>query len=372
MYSFIVRPEEHAVSEFYNKESVGDLAQYLGHDAKERGEETQFFNQTRDDISTNELIEGIDRNVKGLTKDEDKFHSLFINPSDDELKHIGSDPEKLKEFTREAMENYAHNFTLKDDKKIKSEDLVWFATIHQDRYYTNKDQKMSEWVSEKKSKGITKEEIVKELLTENKFKNEENAQKRAEQFFDIGKVRNKEPKPGLNTHIHIVVSARDKNQKITLHPTGKSSRFQRTEWSKKNIVTFNAKYQYQGSLKTFKEGKANLKHIEKKVALINSYLPKDSKIEMEKVVEIGKKTEYNKQFYSRLSKTGFMLKDNKVVNDPYYMIETGKDLKPVEIKATEYVVSTLEELERKYGNESQPYEDMILPMNRKRKKRINR
>lgn len=63
------------------------------------------------------------------------------------------------------MENYAGNFQLKEGKTLKGKYLVWFATFHQGREYNGFDQQVRE--------GIAKAGVAK---------------------------------PGLQTHIHVIVS----------------------------------------------------------------------------------------------------------------------------------------------------------------------
>ena len=53
----------------------------------------------------------------------------MLAPSQAELRHIGSDPEKLRDYTRAAMEQYAANF----GKGIEGRDLVYFAKVEHER-----------------------------------------------------------------------------------------------------------------------------------------------------------------------------------------------------------------------------------------------
>lgn len=371
MYTFVIRPEAHAVSQFYNKGSVKELAEYLEHDASKNKEDAIFFDQTREDIEKAEVIHSIDNNVKGLTKDEEKFHSVFINPSEAELKHIKNNPEELRKFARQAMENYAENFKLTSGKELKSNDLKWYGIVHKDRYFNNKDVKMSQWVAELKSSGLSKKDVVDFLIKDGKFKGEENAKKRSAQFYDIGIVKNGEKKPGLNTHIHIVVSARDQSQKISLHPNGTSKRFSRVDFSEKNAKSFNQTYGFQGEIKVRKSGKLDKDYLEKQVKLINSYLPYNEKIKYDKVADIGEKLQYNKTFYRQVSKTGQRLKENKVINDPYHYIEHGKDQKK-EISVGDFFEKTAKEIYENYDYERSYEESMVLKNKKKRRRDLNR
>lgn len=118
----------------------------------------------------------IDQNAKGLRKEQEKFYSLVISPSQAELVHLKNDPTKLQEYTQAVMQNYAKNFNLKDDIQILPLELVWYATIHHDR--TEKEGEQKRMV-----------------------------------------------KKGHHTHVHILVSAQDRNRQHRLNPKGWKSRF---------------------------------------------------------------------------------------------------------------------------------------------------
>lgn len=111
--------------------SCGGLVNYL--EKQERG---QWFSQERDGIRASEVTPTIDQNKRNLGRDDEKFYQLIIGPSREELKHIGDDPAKLRDYTREVMNEYARNF----GKGIESKDLVWFAKIEKERIHTHSDR----------------------------------------------------------------------------------------------------------------------------------------------------------------------------------------------------------------------------------------
>lgn len=187
MYTKIIIPSNNTGTAHYdNAGSSAQTVNYLAREEKDKsltlqsfsdgaGGEVSFFDQEADIIAKAPAIVVIDNNVKGLTKDEEKFTSLIINPSEKELKHIGNDHGKLREFTRKTMKEYAANFDLKRD--VQPEDLVWVATIHRERQFKAFD---------------------KEVKSGN---------------FAEGDL-----KPGLNTHIHVTVSNRNASMNQTLNP----------------------------------------------------------------------------------------------------------------------------------------------------------
>ncbi|MHB8260368.1 MAG: DUF5712 family protein [Bacteroidia bacterium] len=149
-----------------------------------------FFTADKNNVSADEFYKMIDTNVKGLERDEHKFYSFTMSPDAEELRFINNDSEKLKEFVREAMANLhkIHTTVTENDQ------LVWAAIIHQNRIYTEADIKRA-----KEGIGKIKLEDIK-----------------------LGQM-----KKGDNTHIHIVLSARDATQKKTitlLTPKDKTSR----------------------------------------------------------------------------------------------------------------------------------------------------
>lgn len=116
-----------------NKGSCIQLATYLEkeNDKKLELERSYFFSMDRDRCNKWQVVQQIDNNGKGqgLERKDDRFYSLVISPSQAELAHIGDDPQLLKDYTRQVMENYAANF----NKGISSEHLVWYAKIEHER-----------------------------------------------------------------------------------------------------------------------------------------------------------------------------------------------------------------------------------------------
>ena len=106
-----------------------------------------FFCAHSDKVSQSEVVAGIDRNgaAQGLKTAQDRFYTFTVDPSQKELAHIGSDPDKLRDYTRGVMENYAGNF----GKGVESKDLVWFAKIEYSRSYTHADQAVTDGTAQK-------------------------------------------------------------------------------------------------------------------------------------------------------------------------------------------------------------------------------
>lgn len=190
-----------------NKGSSTNFAKYLEKEDMEQERQalkngklpekrTGFFNQEQDGITKDEVIERIDNNKKALGKNDAKYYSLVISPTEKEQKFLLSEfstekevnsikdlsneelkqyEDKLKNFSRGIMDKYAENF---ERDRLKSGDqLVYFGKVEHQR----------------KHKGTDKEVLD-------------------------GKAKTGELKKGLQSHIHIIVSRKDKEQKLKLSP----------------------------------------------------------------------------------------------------------------------------------------------------------
>ena len=104
--------------------SSGGLVDYL-----EKEVQGQWFSLDREDVPAAEVTQTIDKNKRNLNTDADKYYQVILAPSQAELRHIGSDPEQLRAYTRAAMEQYAANF----GKGIEGKDLVYFAKVEHTR-----------------------------------------------------------------------------------------------------------------------------------------------------------------------------------------------------------------------------------------------
>lgn len=179
MHIKIVNPKKDGNSVYTNAGSCIGLVKYLIKEDEERGIEKEFFfNHESDQVSSAQVINTIDNLRSGVGKKEVKFYSLIISPKEQELAIINNSVPELRKYTRKVMEEYAANFNgLNKVKKVQAKDLAYFAKIEFNRYYKGTD--------------------------------EEVKQKRA-------KINDK--KPGNNMHVHLIVSRKDKTNKIKLSP----------------------------------------------------------------------------------------------------------------------------------------------------------
>ena len=300
MVTRILKTKESGNVVYDNKGSSERLINYLKHEAKENNSSNiYFFNQTEINIKPDDVLNKIDNNVKGVKVTDSKFFTLIISPSQDELNHLKNDEKKLIEYTQKVMENYGNNFQLNNEKKINKDDLVWFATIHQERKFSGTD------------------EAVKE-----------------------GFARSGTQKPGLQTHIHVIVSRRDAQQKITLSPEGNQKRFSKSDWTFKNIKDFNVMFEYSQP--------KNLELEEKKLRIrleqwTKNYPDIAKIIETEKVVKIAKERGFEGGFYRDLKKIEQKLEKGELILNPYHILAGDKTN-----RKAEYLAEKIEKIKNNY------------------------
>lgn len=116
-----------------NAGSCGQLVEYLEkeNNLKPEHKAELWFNQGRDDLRAYEVRQGIDSNTAKLKQSEAKFYLVNISPSQKELAHLGNDPQKLKEYARRVMAEYAANF----QKGLGPDDVKWYGKVEYNRGY---------------------------------------------------------------------------------------------------------------------------------------------------------------------------------------------------------------------------------------------
>lgn len=310
MHSKIIHPSIHGKGVYENKGSSGLLIRYLQHEAKEKGTTLSFFSREEDGISPSEVRRQIDENIKGLQRQESKFISLVLSPGKDELRHIDNDPEKLKGFTRQAMQQYAENFRIKGGKRICGEDLLWFATLHQERTYKGREVEVRQ--------GLKESGAIKE---------------------------------GLNLHVHVVVSKRDRAQQLTLSPFGNRERFDMGAWQRENQWCFNRMFHYyplDRAPLSKAQGEHELKRfrarVTARVETINLYLDKAHKLKPERVLEIAEKRQWGRTFFFNLNRLEQKLKNEQYVRDPLHLLEHNRDRKPEQLRVDQSLATSLNQL----------------------------
>jgi Family of unknown function (DUF5712) len=198
----------------------------------------RFFTALETNISTIEVISTIDANKKKLGANDAKYFAPSISFSKYELEHLAflatgkrniesvwdlslKEIEEynrlIREYGQKVMDNYALNFNRQDKGIQAGTDLVYFGKIEHFRKFKGTDK-----------------DVIK------------------------GKVKSGTFKPGLQSHIHCIVSRKDKTQQLKLSPTcneintkrvigGNNYQvgFDRVKWIEMNERTFDEHFKYQ-------------------------------------------------------------------------------------------------------------------------------
>lgn len=196
-----------------------------------RSRQQNFFNHTADAVSLTKAQEKIDTNISKLGKNDTKFFAPTLSFSPKELDHLVKQSTEgrkvnsidelkkdefekynklLKDYTRSAMDNYAKNFNREDRGLKGGKDLVYFAKIEHQRRFKGND---------------------KEVIN--------------------GKAKSGDLKPGLQSHVHLIVSRKDKTQKMKLSPMANEKSKMRSIGGNKYQVGFDRKSWINANEKSF-------------------------------------------------------------------------------------------------------------------------
>lgn len=201
-----------------NAGSCGQLVEYLEKENNLKAEHKAelWFNQARDDLRPYEVRQGIDSNTAKLKQHEAKFYLVNISPSQKELQHIGNDPQKLKDYARGVMAEYAANF----QKGLGPDDVKWYGKVEYNRGY--------KWTDLEVKHGLN---------------------------------QRGEAKAGHQMHVQIIVSRKDSHNQRLLSPMtnhrgqGKSEehgqkfgQFNRVEFKERSEVAFDTQLNYRREL----------------------------------------------------------------------------------------------------------------------------
>ena len=198
--------------------SCGQLVEYLEKENNLKAEHKAelWFNQSRDDLRAYEVRQSIDSNTAKLKQSEAKFYLVNISPSQKELQHIGNDPQKLKDYARSVMAEYAANF----QKGLGPNDVKWYGKVEYNRGYKWTDLEVKQGLSQRG-----------------------------------------EAKAGHQMHVQIIVSRKDSHNQKLLSPMtnhrgkGKSEahgqkfgQFNRVEFKERSESAFDTQMGYRRSL----------------------------------------------------------------------------------------------------------------------------
>ena len=205
-------------------QSSADFVAYLEKENEGKSPELQehFFDQYNNWISPEKVVKEIDGNTAKLKKREPKFYSLTLNPSQRELRHINNDPALLRRYVREAMKDYAASFYRKHAVSVDS--IKYYAKIEHGRTFKGFDKKVRENQSYR-AKIVRLENEIRKIhrgeLRGSIRKRQRQIEKLIEQTphkIDGVPIKQGMAKPGLQTHVHIIVSRKDITNRFSLSP----------------------------------------------------------------------------------------------------------------------------------------------------------
>jgi hypothetical protein len=237
--------------------SASDFVKYLEKENEGKAPEEQelFFNQTENDIDAQRVIAEIDANTAKLSKRDPKFYSIMVSPSQVELNHIGNDPEKLKEYTREIMKTYAASFYR--DKEVTVNEVLYFAKLERERTYSEKDKK----VKENQAYASKILELQHQIRAIKEGREQGDMDKLQEKIKALEmevphKQNGKRIVPGMakeghQSHIHIIVSRKDITNSHSLSPGSKFRTSETTLNGEKVKQGFDRDKFYKTAEKTF-------------------------------------------------------------------------------------------------------------------------
>ena len=205
-------------------QSSGDFVDYLEKENHEKALELQehFFDQHHDHVSPKDVVKDIDGNTAKLRKTEPKFYSLTINPSQRELKHIGNDPDKLRQYVRETMKDYARSFYR--DTPVSVDSIKYYAKIEYERRYKGFDKEIKE-NQPFRAKIVKLEHDLVKIRRGELQGNSQDIKKAIEQLkadaphrLNGKMIEQGMKKQGLQTHVHVIVSRKDVTNTLSLSP----------------------------------------------------------------------------------------------------------------------------------------------------------
>ncbi|MFD2825780.1 MobB family relaxase [Leeuwenhoekiella polynyae] len=241
-------------------QSSQDFVNYLEKENEERTLENfeYFFNQTENDIKPDRVVAEIDSNTAKLKRNEPRFYSITVNPSERELQHLKNHPEALKQYTRELMQDYVKAFNREiNGRPIRVEDIKYFAKIEYTRRFKGTDREVigNQPIATKIQ--TLKDEVyrIQTGTTTGNLKALHDKIKclelEAPHQLNGKRIVQGMEKPGPQSHIHIIVSRKDQSNSISLSP-GSKYKASEVEFNGKQIKRgFDRDYFFSQAEKTF-------------------------------------------------------------------------------------------------------------------------
>ncbi|MDL5511139.1 MobB family relaxase [Arenibacter sp. M-2] len=211
-------------------QSASNFVDYLEkeNEGKIVEEQELFFSQYGEEISAEEVIREIDGNTAKLKKTEPKFYSITLNPSGRELKAIQDSPEALKRYTREAMKEYAKAFHREiDGRPVTVDDIRYYAKVERQRTFKGTDKEIRE-NQPYATRILELKQQIRVIEAGQQAGNIRKLNKEIQKFevaapyqLNGKRIVRGMAKPGPQSHVHIIVSRKDANNRYSLSPGSK-------------------------------------------------------------------------------------------------------------------------------------------------------
>ena len=216
------KPKTDSKGKLASSGSSSAFVNYLGKEDSlhlEQGEQPeQWFSNGRDECHPAEVRAAIDSDHQGIGRDEGKFATGSINPTEQEWKALGkTETQRLENFKswiqKDFNQEFADNFKKLDkagkEVKIEPENVKMYYKVEHDRYHTGRDQDVK-----------------------------------------IGLKWQGEPKEGFNVHCHFIVGRKTADGRNRISPTTNNRKeFDRDRLTLRTEQSFDQKTSYERPLK---------------------------------------------------------------------------------------------------------------------------
>jgi hypothetical protein len=216
------KPKTNSKGKLASSGSSSAFVNYLGKEDEihiEQGEQPeQWFSNARDECHPAEVRAAIDSDHQGIGKNEGKFATGSINPTEEEWKALGNtEAERLNNFKswiqKDFNQEFAGNFKKLDkagkEVIIEPQNVKMYYKVEYDRYHTGRDQEVK-----------------------------------------MGLKWQGEPKEGFNVHCHFIVGRKTADGRNRISPTTNNRKeFDRDRLTLRTEQSFDQKTSYERPLK---------------------------------------------------------------------------------------------------------------------------
>jgi hypothetical protein len=216
------KPKTNSKGKLASSGSSSAFVNYLGKEDEihiEQGEQPeQWFSNARDECHPAEVRAAIDSDHQGIGKNEGKFATGSINPTEEEWKALGNtEAERLNNFKswiqKDFNQEFAGNFKKLDkagkEVIIEPQNVKMYFKVEHDRYYTGRDEQVRQGL----------------------------------------KIQH-EAKEGFNVHCHFIVGRKTADGRNRISPTTNNRKeFDRDRLTLRTEQSFDQKTSYERPLK---------------------------------------------------------------------------------------------------------------------------